>query len=83
MSSPSRQHQILTHYNLLPQEEMLEVKTSDRRFTIGIPCDDSSLEWRVPLAPLAVEQLTANGFEIIIENEAGRNANFMDCISFQ
>lgn len=62
----------------MPQEEMLEVQNTERRFTIGIPCDDSGLEWRIPLAPLAVEQLTAYGFEIIIENDAGRNANFSD-----
>ncbi|HPG74181.1 MAG TPA: alanine dehydrogenase, partial [Bacteroidales bacterium] len=76
MSSHDRPHQILSHVGLMPQEEMLEVQTADKKFTLGIPADDLGLEGRIPLAPLAVEQLVNNGFEIIIGSDAGKNANF-------
>jgi len=78
MSTHDRPHHLLSNYSLMPQEEMLEVSTIDKKFTIGIPADESGMEGRIPLAPLAVEQLVNNGFEIIIGTDAGRNANFTD-----
>lgn len=67
---------LLTNFNMLPQEEMLEVKNKKHKFSIGIPCDKSELESRVPLAPLSVEHLIEIGFEVRISRDAGKYANF-------
>jgi alanine dehydrogenase len=63
---------------LMPQEEMLEIKKEKKSFKIGVLADNSGFEHRVPLAPLAVEQLVNEGFEILIEQGAGVGANFTD-----
>jgi alanine dehydrogenase len=63
---------------LMPQEEMLEIKKEKKSFKIGVLADNSGFEHRVPLAPLAVEQLVNEGFEILIEQGAGVGANFSD-----
>ncbi len=63
---------------LMPQEEMLEVITEKKSFKIGIPADCSGVEHRIPLAPLAVEHLVNEGFEVIIQEGAGRGSNFYD-----
>lgn len=63
---------------MMPQEEMLEIKTEKRSYKIGVLADNSGIEHRIPLAPLAVEQLVNNGFEIYIEQGAGIGANFTD-----
>ena len=62
----------------MPQEEMLEVITEKKSYTIGVPADNTGVEHRVPLAPLAVDQLVKDGFHILIEEGAGRGANFTD-----
>ena len=69
---------LLSNLSFLPQEEMLEVKMKDHRFSLGIPCDNSGLESRIPLAPLAVEYLTKTGFDIRIARNAGKKAKFTD-----
>jgi alanine dehydrogenase len=63
---------------LMPQEEMLEVITEKKSMKIGIPADCSGIEHRIPLAPLAVEQLVKEGFKIYIQEGAGKGANFSD-----
>ncbi|HNQ67008.1 MAG TPA: alanine dehydrogenase [Bacteroidales bacterium] len=63
---------------LMPQEEMLEVITEKKSMKIGIPADCSGIEHRIPLAPLAVEQLVKEGFKIFIQEGAGKGANFTD-----
>ncbi len=69
---------LIKNASLMPQEEMLEVKTGRKKFKISIPADSSGIEHRIPLAPLAVDMLVKNDFEIIIERGAGRGANFSD-----
>lgn len=63
---------------LLPQEEMLEVGRRSTRISIGIPKETSFQENRIPLVPSAVSLLTAYGHQVIIEADAGKNANFQD-----
>lgn len=63
---------------LLPQEEMLEVGRRSARVHIGIPKETSFQENRVPLVPAAVALLTSYGHQVMIEADAGKNANFQD-----
>ncbi len=77
--SPLDKQGIFIHNSLLfPQEELLEITLESRNYKIGIPADNSENEHRIPLAPLAVEQLKNEGFEIIIEKNAGQGAKFSD-----
>lgn len=63
---------------LMPQEEVLEVKTAKSDLRIGIPKETSFQEKRVPLTPDGVLLLTDNGHEIVIESGAGEGANYSD-----
>tara|TARA_B100000902_G_scaffold22218_1_gene26762 strand:+ start:11097 stop:12296 length:1200 start_codon:yes stop_codon:yes gene_type:complete len=69
---------IATFTGFLPQEEMLEVKKNFKSLFIGIPKEISYQENRVSLSPDAVSLLVSNGHNIIIEKDAGLNANFSD-----
>ena len=64
--------------NLLPQEEMLEVKRKKGSLHIGIPKETSFQERRVALVPETVSLLVANGHHVKIESKAGDGANFSD-----
>ncbi len=61
---------------LMPQEEMLEIKSRSEKIKIGIPSDYSKVEYRVPLTPQAVDLLTSYGHEIYIEKDAGKHASY-------
>ena len=63
---------------LLPQEEMLEITNRSTSLLIGIPKESSFQENRVPLVPTAVALLASFGHRVMIETEAGKNANFQD-----
>lgn len=63
---------------LLPQEEMLEIKHSKGELFIGLPKETSYQEKRVCLTPDAVNALTMNGHRVLIESGAGEEANFSD-----
>jgi len=63
---------------LLPQEEMLEVKKQKGELFIGIPKETYLGEKRVCLTPDAVSALCAHGHRIVIETGAGENANYSD-----
>ncbi len=63
---------------LMPQEEVLEVKTARSDLKIGIPKETSFQEKRVPLTPDGVLLLTDHGHEVIIETGAGDGANYSD-----
>ncbi|MFW5821954.1 MAG: alanine dehydrogenase [Tangfeifania sp.] len=63
---------------LMPQEEMLEIKSKSEKIKIGIPSDYSKVEYRVPLTPQAVDLLTSYGHEIYIEKDAGKHASYTD-----
>ncbi len=63
---------------MMPREEMLEVGKKQKKLVIGIPREDHKLESRVPLTPEAVEILTGNGHEVILQSNAGKAANYSD-----
>ncbi len=68
----------LTKLGLMPKEETLEISKRNIKMTIGIPKEITFQENRIPLAPQAVNLLTNNGHQIIIESNAGKAANFSD-----
>ena len=45
---------------------------------IGIPKETKSRELRVALSPEVVKSLTAAGFKIVVEKDAGAGSNFSD-----
>ncbi len=63
---------------LMPQEEVLEVKTSKSDLRIGIPKETFFQEKRVPLTPDGVLLLVDHGHEVVIEAGAGEGANYSD-----
>ena len=63
---------------LLPQEEMLEVKRQKKNVSIGVPRETSFQENRIALVPEAVGLLVQNGHQVLIESNAGKAAHFPD-----
>ncbi|MCK9611785.1 MAG: alanine dehydrogenase [Bacteroidales bacterium] len=64
--------------SMMPQPEMLEVKKQRSQFKIGIPREIAYQETRVGLVPQAVAVLVSRGHEVLVENNAGKAANFQD-----
>lgn len=64
--------------DLLPQEEMLEIKKQKGELFIGLPKETYLSEKRVCLTPDAVGALTSNGHRVVIETGAGDGASFTD-----
>jgi alanine dehydrogenase len=63
---------------LLPQEELLHAKQGHAELTIGIPAETSLQEKRVALVPEAVALLVAHGHQVLVETQAGAEAQFSD-----
>jgi alanine dehydrogenase len=63
---------------LMPQEEMLEIKKQKGELFIGLPKETHFEEKRVCLTPDAVGALAAHGHRIVVETGAGDAANFSD-----
>lgn len=63
---------------LLVQEERIEYKRKYKQLIIGIPKEVDPTESRIPLTPEAAEILVQNGHQLIIEKEAGKQANYSD-----
>ena len=68
----------LAKAGLLPQEEMLEVRTRDSNLYIGIPKETAFQENRVALVPESVNLLVNNGHRVLVETNAGVKAGFAD-----
>ena len=64
--------------SLQPQEKLLATKKKKHSLKIGIPKETIFQEHRVPLSPMAVQLLTQQGHEIILESNCGDKANFPD-----
>ena len=64
--------------DLLPCEEMLEVKRKRKQLRIGVAKESAENENRVALAPHAVGFLVDLGHEVYIEAGAGDRAHFSD-----
>ncbi|GAF01693.1 alanine dehydrogenase 2 [Saccharicrinis fermentans DSM 9555 = JCM 21142] len=63
---------------LMPQEEMLEVKKTGKKLTIGMPKEKSKFENRLALTPQGIELLVENGHTVLFESGAGQAANLSD-----
>lgn len=63
---------------LLPQEEMLEIKKQKGELFIGLPKETHFEERRICLTPDAVAALTAHGHRIVVETGAGEGSNYTD-----
>lgn len=64
--------------SLAPQEQLLEVITSRKGFSIVIPKEIQMQENRLALTPEATALLVNNGHQVTIEVGAGNGAKFMD-----
>lgn len=67
-----------TFSKFLPKEERLAVSNQKISLKIGLPKESTFQERRICLSPDDVAVLVANGHQILIESEAGKNANFSD-----
>tara|TARA_Y100000589_G_scaffold320993_1_gene351541 strand:+ start:442 stop:1647 length:1206 start_codon:yes stop_codon:yes gene_type:complete len=63
---------------LIPQEEVLELKSSKLDLFIGLPKEKTFQENRIAIVPEAVQLLVNNGHTVLIESGYGNNANFSD-----
>ena len=62
----------------LPQEEVLELKSENKKLSIGIPKEVLLQEKRIGLVPDAVNLLTNNGHHVIVQSGVGDIINFSD-----
>lgn len=63
---------------LIPQEETLEIRKHRSQLFIGIPKENFKFEKRVCLTPEAVKMFVNAGHRILIESNAGIEANYSD-----
>ncbi len=63
---------------MMPKEEMLEIRKKRKSLTIAIPRENTFQENRVALVPDSVGLVVQNGHKVIVEKEAGKLAFFMD-----
>lgn len=61
-----------------PKESMVDVHRNKNVLKIGVPREVSFQENRVGLTPQGVRLLTSLGYEVIIEHNAGLEANFQN-----
>jgi alanine dehydrogenase len=64
--------------SFVPQEEMLEIQKHSKKLVIGLPKESDKYENRICLTPEAVEVLSNQGHQVIIENGAGNRADYND-----
>lgn len=64
--------------SLQPKESTVSILHPKKNLSIGIPKETTMQEHRVPITPSSVQLLVNNGFEIIIETNAGKEAKFTD-----
>lgn len=61
-----------------PQEQPVEVLTTRRKVTIGLPAAASPAERRFPITPEGAAQLCERGFELKMEEGASASIHFSD-----
>lgn len=71
---PSR----LTQQALTPLEEQLEIPHKSAKLYIGIPKERSFQENRIALTPAAVRALVKAGHRVVVQEDAGLEAGFLD-----
>ncbi|MCD7913987.1 MAG: hypothetical protein LUG96_01155 [Tannerellaceae bacterium] len=62
----------------IPQELLSELTKVNNRLVIGIPCERSKEERRLPLTPEAVDILTDTEHRVLVETGAGLGINYSD-----
>jgi alanine dehydrogenase len=62
----------------IPQELLKELSKVNNHLLIGIPCEKTGGERRLPLTPEAVDMLTDAGHRVLIETDAGLGINYSD-----
>ena len=67
-----------TSFLTYPQEKPLKIKDERKSLIIGVPKETHNQEMRVALTPSAVGVLVANGHQVVVEHNAGINAEFSD-----
>lgn len=65
-------------YQLIPQEEKLEISRKKSDLLIGIPKETSFQERRICLTPDSVYNIVNQGHRVIIESGAGQLSNYSD-----
>ena len=79
MNSNQKEYIKFSHAEtLMPQEEMLEISKKKSNLTIGLPKESIQQENRICLVPKAVGLLVKNGHKVLVENDAGKAAQFSD-----
>ncbi len=63
---------------LMPLEEQLEKQSSGKRYSLGIPAEQSEFENRIALTPHAVGELAEKGHDVLVQAGAGNKAGFSD-----
>lgn len=63
---------------LYPQEQLMQVKKSNKSLFIGIPREIEEYESRIMLTPEGVQLLVSNGHEVLVESKAGDTAKYSD-----
>ena len=78
ITDPEALKSLIKEGSLLPQEEMLAIGRKKGKLVIGIPRETTYQENRVALTPEAVQFLTSNGHQILVETKAGESARYGD-----
>jgi len=78
ITDPETLKSLMTEGSLLPKEEMLAIGRKKGKLVIGIPKETTYQENRVALNPEAVQFLTSNGHQILIETNAGKSSRYND-----
>ncbi len=63
---------------LYPQEQLMQIKRSNKDLFIGIPREIEEYESRIMLTPEGVQLLVNNGHEVWVESKAGETAKYSD-----
>ncbi|MDR1172602.1 MAG: alanine dehydrogenase [Bacteroidales bacterium] len=63
---------------LMPCEELLEIENSRRQLLIGVPRESDPCESRIALTPETVGVLVQHGHRVLVEKQAGGDANYTD-----
>jgi len=69
---------IFTESRFQTQTEMLQLQRKPNKLFIGIPKEITLQENRVALVPASVSSLISHGHRVVVEKDAGKNANYSD-----
>ena len=70
--------QLVAQTAIYAEEKAMKVGSTNKKLTIGIPKETKNHENRICLTPKSVGLLIANGHQIVIEKEAGKESGYED-----